>query len=89
MLGSVYCRVVARQVKSNYFLWISELPATRNRCSLGAAFGGLFRNGQGAAELAFGSNTAALFLLILSSPLVLTPQSVRTQFRVAFDIAFS
>ena len=42
----------------------------------------------GAAELAFGSNTAALFLFILSSPLVLTPQIVRTQFRVAFDVAF-
>ena len=50
---------------------------------------GLFRNGQGAAELAFGSDTAALFLLILSSPLLLTPQIVRTQFRMAFDIAFS
>ena len=43
----------------------------------------------GAAELAFGSDTAALFLLILSSPLVLTPQIVRTQFRVAFGIALS
>ena len=42
----------------------------------------------GAAELAFGSDTAALFLLILSSPLVLTPQSVRTQFRVALGIAY-
>ena len=49
---------------------------------------GLFRNGQGAAELAFGSNTAALFLPIFSSPLYLTPQSVRTQFRVAFGVAF-
>ena len=49
---------------------------------------GLFRNGQGAAELAFGSNTAALSRLILSTPLVLTPQIVRTQFRVAFDVAF-
>ena len=54
----------------------SELVLTR------CCVRGLFRNGQGAAELAFGSDTAALSLLILSSPLVLTQQSVRTQFRV-------
>ena len=41
----------------------------------------------GAAELAFGSDTAALFLLILSLPLYLTPQIVRTQFRMALDVA--
>ena len=59
----------------------SELVLTR------CCVRGLFRNGQGAAELAFGSDTAALSLPILSSPLLLTPQIVRTQFRMAFDIA--
>ena len=34
-------------VKINYFLWLSELPATRNWCSLGAAFGGSFGMGRG------------------------------------------
>ena len=58
----------------------SELVLTR------CCVRGLFRNGQGAAELAFGSDTAALFLPILSSPLVLTPQSVRTQFRMALGV---
>ena len=60
------------------------LGATRNWGLTKCSVRGLFRNGQGAAELTFGSDTAALFLLILSSPLVLTPQSVRTQFRMAW-----
>ena len=47
MLECVYCGVVARQVKSNYFLWLSEFPATRNWCLLGAAFGGSFGMGRG------------------------------------------
>ena len=59
----------------------SELVLTR------CCVRGLFRNGQGAAELAFGSDTAAHFLPILSSPLVLTQQIVRTQFRMALDVA--
>ena len=72
-------------VKINYFFVAigiashSELVLTR------CCVRGLFRNGQGAAELAFGSDTASLFLLILSSPLLLTPQIVRTQFRMAWN----
>ena len=34
-------------VKINYFLWLSELPATRNWCSLGASFGGSFGMSRG------------------------------------------
>mgnify|MGYP003310345053 CR=1 FL=1 len=85
-IGSKWINSVSLSKKMSVFLlnWTtigvchlgrhSELVLTK--CSVR----GLFRNGQGAAELAFGSDTAALFLLILSSPLVLTPQSVRTQF---------
>ena len=47
MLGCVYCGVVVRQRRLIIFLWLSELPATRNGCSLGAAFGGSFGMGRG------------------------------------------
>ena len=40
-------RSCCTEVKINYFLWLSELPATRNWCSLGAAFGGSFGMGRG------------------------------------------
>ena len=47
MCQSVFIAELLHGSEESLFLRLSELPATRNRCSLGAAFGGSFGMGRG------------------------------------------